>query len=167
MMRLLTFFVLGALFAAGLVISGMTQPSKVVGFLDVTGNWDPSLALVMLGAVAVHASTYRLVRRRKSPLLALSFQVPTRSDIDAKLILGSALFGVGWGIAGYCPGPAITSLVALESNTLLFVGALLTSMIVYSVVTGKVSGVPNRKPEDRELGAPQVVEIGAKTLRTE
>lgn len=167
MLRLFTFFLLGALFAAGLVISGMTQPSKVVGFLDVTGNWDPSLALVMLGAVVVHASTYRLVRRRRSPLLALSFFVPTRSDINLQLILGSALFGVGWGLAGYCPGPAITSLVALETSTLLFAGALVTSMIGYSLVTGKVSGVPNRKPEDQELGVPQVVELGTKTMRTE
>jgi uncharacterized membrane protein YedE/YeeE len=151
-MRLLSFVVLGALFAAGLVLSGMTQPSKVIGFLDVGGSWDPSLLLVMAGAIFVHAVSYRLVRRRKSPLLALNFEVPTRTDITPQLLGGAALFGIGWGLAGYCPGPAISSLVTGETNTIIFMGALVVAMVGYSVVTGRVSGPVNRGPAEGDLG---------------
>lgn len=158
-MRLLTIFLSGCLFAAGLVVAGMTQPSKVVGFLDVFGNWDPSLGLVMIGAISVHAVAYRLVRRRKSPLFALNFQVPTRTDIDPPLIVGSALFGVGWGLGGYCPGPAISSLVALEAGTMVFVGSLVATWIAYSLVTGRQSGLANRAPRDHELGNPRTIDV--------
>jgi uncharacterized membrane protein YedE/YeeE len=112
--------VLGALgaglsFGAGLVLSGMTRPAKVLAFLDVFGEWDPSLAFVMAGAIAVHALGYRLVRRRRRPLGGDRFHVPERGVIDRRLLAGAALFGVGWGLAGYCPGPAV---VALASGSL-------------------------------------------------
>ena len=157
-MRLFSIFIAGFLFAAGLVISGMTQPSKVVGFLDVFGDWDASLALVMGGAVGVHALAYRWVKGKSSPLLAPTFQIPTKNDIDGKLIMGSALFGVGWGLAGYCPGPAISSTVVGDPRTLIFVASLLGTMAIYSVVTGSIGGRANRNKPDHELGTPRTIE---------
>ena len=100
----------GALFGSGLVVSGMTDPSKVIGFLDFFDRWDPSLVFVMLGAVSVYAIGYRLVIKSPGPVCADAFSIPTRSDLDARLIVGAILFGAGWGLAGYCPGPAITGL---------------------------------------------------------
>ncbi|HET9956839.1 MAG TPA: DUF6691 family protein [Polyangiaceae bacterium] len=100
----------GLVFGAGLVLGGMTDPNKVLGFLDVTGDFNPTLLFVMAGAVSVHALAYRVVRKRQTPWLAPKFVLPTRRDIDWKLIVGSALFGLGWGLAGYCPGPALVSL---------------------------------------------------------
>jgi uncharacterized protein len=111
--RMLVAGAAGAVFGAGLVVSGMTQPRKVLAFLDVFGRWDASLLLVMAGAIGVHAPLYRLVTRRAQPLFAARFEVPTRRDLDARLWLGAALFGIGWGLSGYCPGP---SLVALASG---------------------------------------------------
>jgi len=105
----LTAFVAGLLFAVGLGVSGMTQHAKVFRFLDVTGDWDPSLALVMVGAIAVHAATLRLILGRERPLFASRFALPTRTDLEPRLVAGAAVFGVGWGIAGYCPGPAVTA----------------------------------------------------------
>ncbi|MDQ3031196.1 MAG: YeeE/YedE family protein [Myxococcota bacterium] len=118
----------GLLFGVGLVVSGMTVPAKVIGFLDFAGAWDPTLMFVMAGAIAVHAVVYRLVRRRASPLFADAFQVPTRKDIDARLVLGAAIFGVGWGLGGYCPGPAVSSLVTGSLSPLAFVAAMLGAM---------------------------------------
>ena len=97
----------GLLFGFGLVLGGMTNPQKIVGFLDVAGVWDPSLALVMAGALAVTATLFPLIIKRDKPLLDTGLHLPTRRDIDAPLVVGSALFGMGWGIAGYCPGPAL------------------------------------------------------------
>jgi len=158
MRRLLSIFFAGVLFAVGLVISGMTQPSKVVGFLDIFGNWDPSLALVMGGAVAVHALAYRWIKGRSSPLLAPTFQIPTKTDIDTKLILGSALFGVGWGLGGYCPGPAISSSVVGDPRTLIFILSMIGTMVIYSIVTGSIGGRANRRDQDRELGKSRSLE---------
>lgn len=122
----------GLLFGAGLVVSQMVDPTKVQNFLDFAGiaggTWDPSLAFVMGGALAVTAPGYWLILRRKAPLAAPSFQVPTRKDIDTKLLAGSAIFGIGWGLAGYCPGPAIASLVFGRLETVVFVGAMLAGM---------------------------------------
>jgi len=115
----------GLLFGAGLLLSGMTRPAKVLGFLDVFGDWDPSLLLVMAGAIGVHALGYRLVRRRAVPLADVRFWVPERGAIDARLLFGSALFGVGWGLAGYCPGPALVSLASAAPGVLVFVLALI------------------------------------------
>lgn len=127
-MRLLVALLTGLIFGAGLVISGMTQPSKVLGFLDVTGRFDASLMLVMVGAIGVHFFGYRLAKRRSAPVFADAFQLPTRRDIDAKLILGAVLFGVGWGIGGYCPGPAIVALPGGGISALTFVSAMVVGM---------------------------------------
>lgn len=127
-----TAFAAGLLFGVGLVVSGMTQPQKVLAFLDVFGDFDPSLLLVMGGAVTVHALAYTFTMRRSAPLFAASFAVPTRRDVDAKLLLGAAIFGVGWGLSGYCPGPSIVSLAAGATPVLLFVSAMLTGMLLTS-----------------------------------
>jgi uncharacterized protein len=124
----------GLLFGVGLAISGMTQPSKVVGFLDVTGNWDPSLAFVMLGAVLVYFVSNRLVARRKTPLFGDGFHLPTRRDLEPKLIAGAALFGIGWGLGGYCPGPGITSLGAGLLTPVLFVAAMAAGMWIHDAL---------------------------------
>lgn len=162
-MRLLSIFFAGVLFALGLVISGMTQPSKVVGFLDIFGNWDPSLALVMGGAVAVHSLAYRWVKGRNSPLLAPTFQIPTKKDIDSKLIIGSALFGVGWGLSGYCPGPAISSSVVGDPRTLIFASTMVGTMVFYSRVTGSIGGRANREKKDADLGKSRSIESSQST----
>lgn len=129
MKRALSAFIAGALFAAGLIVGGMTQPGKVIGFLDFTGSWDPSLAWVMGGAVLTHGLLYRLVRRRPTPLFEAKFHVPSRRDIDRRLVLGAATFGVGWGLSGYCPGPGLASLTS-GPLPVLFVAALAAGMYV-------------------------------------
>jgi hypothetical protein len=123
--------VAGVLFGFGLTVSGMTEADKVVHFLDVTGTWDASLAFVMGGAIGVHFVAYRLVPRMASPWFATTFQIPTRRDLDARLVAGSALFGVGWSLGGFCPGPAITSLVALQPKVLVFVAAMFVGMLLF------------------------------------
>jgi uncharacterized membrane protein YedE/YeeE len=115
----------GLLFAVGLALSGMTRPSKVLGFLDVAGSWDPSLALVMLGAVAVYAPAFAWSRRMRKPILDDRFALPDAARIDARLVIGSIVFGVGWGLSGYCPGPALTALGAGIEPAVYFVAALL------------------------------------------
>jgi len=126
----LTAFASGLLFGVGLLLGGMTDPRKVIGFLDVAGAWDPSLAFVMLGAVAVHFVAYRWVRGSASPLFADEFAIPKLRHIDAKLVGGSAVFGVGWGLAGYCPGPGIVSLGAGSRDALVFVVTMLVGMLL-------------------------------------
>jgi uncharacterized membrane protein YedE/YeeE len=128
--RDLVAFVAGALFGAGLLVSGMTVPAKVIGFLDVFGAWDASLVLVMLGAIGVHFIAYRLISGRPSPLLGASWALPTRRDIDLKLLAGAAVFGLGWGLSGYCPGPAVVSLASGGAGTLVFFLAMLVGMLV-------------------------------------
>jgi uncharacterized protein len=117
-------FACGVVFALGLGLSGMTQPSKVIAFLDVTGAWDPTLALVMGGAVLVGWLSFPAILRRSKPLLDDRFALPKRTAIDARLLIGAALFGVGWGLSGYCPGPALVSLVTLSPAVLIFVGSM-------------------------------------------
>ncbi len=117
-------FLAGLLFGAGLIISDMTNPAKVLAFLDLFGAWDPSLAFVMLGAIAVTAIGYRVLFKRASPLLADAFQTPTNRTIDTPLAIGSALFGVGWGLAGLCPGPALTAISFGGGQAALFVIAM-------------------------------------------
>jgi hypothetical protein len=114
----------GLLFGAGLALSGMTDPRVVLGFLDLAGDWNPALALVMAGALAVTVPGYRLAFRQDRPLWADRFVLPTASRIDARLIGGAALFGIGWGLAGYCPGPALAALSAGWPGTLIFVAGL-------------------------------------------
>lgn len=135
----------GLLFGSGLVLSGMTQPRKVLGFLDVFGDWDPSLMFVMIGAVGVHALAYRLARRRARPLLALRFSIPPLRAIDTKLMLGAAVFGVGWGLSGYCPGPALVALRTATPGVLIFVSALLAGLWI----TGKVEELAARPASQR------------------
>lgn len=118
----------GLIFGLGLVVSGMANPAKVLNFLDIAGTWDPSLAFVMGGAVAVTAAGYRWVLAWPKPLLAAKFQVPTRRDIDARLLAGPALFGLGWGLSGLCPGPALTSLALAAPGVLVFVPAMFAGM---------------------------------------
>ena len=125
----------GFVFAVGLAIAGMTEPAKVAGFLDVTGHWDPSLALVMVGAIGVHLLALRLLRgKRERPRFAETFHVPSATQVDARLLGGAAIFGVGWGIAGFCPGPAVVSIVTGAPDVLAFVAAMLGGMFVYSVL---------------------------------
>jgi uncharacterized membrane protein YedE/YeeE len=129
MARMLGGLIAGLLFGIGLSISGMINPAKVIGFLDIAGEWDPSLAFVMLGGVAVTAIGYRTVLHRSQPLFEPSFALPTRRDIDPSLLLGAGLFGVGWGLGGYCPGPALAGLGFGNTETLGFVAAMLAGMV--------------------------------------
>jgi uncharacterized membrane protein YedE/YeeE len=115
----------GTLFGAGLAWSGMTNPARVLGFLDIAGNWDPTLILVMGGALLVSASLFPLVLRRSRPVLAERFALPTARDLDGRLLGGAVVFGVGWGLAGLCPGPAIAGLVTGSPAIVLFVAAML------------------------------------------
>lgn len=127
----LTAFISGVIFAVGLAVGGMTRPAKVAGFLDFTGDWDPSLMFVMGGAVLVHIVLYRLIRQRPTPLFAATFAVPTRKDVDARLLGGAALFGIGWGLSGFCPGPAITSLASGKMPVVIFVAAMIAGMYLH------------------------------------
>ncbi len=120
----------GALFGAGLSVSHMVDPQKVLGFLDVAGSWDPSLALVMAAALGVTALGYRLAWRRGRPALAPRFELPTRRDLDPRLVGGAALFGLGWGMAGFCPGPALASVAGGDASVLWFVGALVAGTLL-------------------------------------
>jgi uncharacterized membrane protein YedE/YeeE len=129
--KLVVAYVSGLLFAVGLGISGMTHPSKVLAFLDFAGDWDPSLAFVMGAGVLVNLVVFRMAARRGAPLLAPSFSLPTRTAVDASLLGGAALFGVGWGLGGFCPGPAIVSVVTGATPVVAFVVAMLASMGVY------------------------------------
>lgn len=128
-------FMVGLLFAAGLVVSGMTQPAKVIAFLDVFHGWDPSLALVMGGAVVVYGLAHRFIRERGSPLLEPKFYLPTRQDIDTPLVLGAALFGAGWGLGGVCPGPAIVSAGSGALPAIVFVAAMVAGMQLHRIIT--------------------------------
>jgi len=126
-------FLSAFVFGIGLALGGMTLPSKVIGFLDITGNWDPSLAFVMVGAISVHAVTYRLIMKRPSPILSAKFLVPTRRDIDAKLVVGSIIFGAGWGLGGFCPGPALVALATGQAKVLVFVAAMCGGIVLHRV----------------------------------
>lgn len=134
MMKLLLALLAGLVFGLGLILSGMTDPAKVIGFLDLTGNWDPSLGLVMGGAVLVGLLTFRLTARRARTFFGDALQIPTSRDIDRRLVLGSLMFGVGWGLAGYCPGPALASLASGGLQALLFVAAMLAGMALFAVL---------------------------------
>ena len=123
----------GLIFGAGLLISGMTQPEKVLGFLDIFGAWDATLAFVMAGAVAVSAVGFALARRRGTPVLAARFQWPTRNDIDAPLVAGAVLFGIGWGLVGICPGPALVNLAGLSLPIVVFVAAMALGMLLFEL----------------------------------
>lgn len=135
--RLLPPVVSGTLFGAGLTLSGMTDPARVRGFLDVFGAWDPTLAFVMAGAVAVMVLAWRLRARMSAPWFGDKFSLPDRADLDPRLIAGAALFGIGWGISGLCPGPAIASLALSPISVLPFVGGLLAGIALHRTIQGE------------------------------
>src|SRR3990167_8933169 len=143
MKRELSALAAGTLFGAGLAAAGMTDPRKVLAFLDLLGDWDPTLVFVMGAAVAVTLLSFRFVLRRPAPLFDASFHLPTRRDIDYRLVVGSLLFGVGWGLFGYCPGPAIGGLVYAHAETFIFVGAMLVGVFIERAVRGGVGGLPS------------------------
>jgi uncharacterized membrane protein YedE/YeeE len=124
-------YLIGVLFGLGLIISGMTNPAKILAFLDIAGAWDPSLIFVMGGAVLVGLIAFYLAKNRTQSFFGGAMHIPTRRDIDRPLIIGSALFGVGWGLAGFCPGPALVSLGSGESKALVFVVAMLGGMLLF------------------------------------
>ena len=124
----------GILFGIGLTVSQMINPEKVLSFLDFFGAWDPSLALVMLGAVGVSAVVFRLALKQPHPVLASAFQVPSRSDVDGRLIAGGVIFGLGWGLVGWCPGPAIASLALVQFESFVFVAAMIAGMLLYRLL---------------------------------
>ena len=126
-------FAAGLVFGIGLIVSGMTDPSKVVGFLDLAGRWDPSLAFVMVGAMLVGIAGYAVARRRAVSFLGGAMHLPAARQIDRRLVLGSVVFGAGWGLAGFCPGPAIVSLGAGYDKAAVFTLAMLTGMAMYEV----------------------------------
>jgi uncharacterized membrane protein YedE/YeeE len=121
-------------FGLGLTVSGMINPAKVLNFLDLVGHWDPSLAFVMAGAIPVAAIGYALARRRSAPLCAPAFFGPTKTRVDARLVSGAALFGIGWGLVGYCPGPALAALGFGNWRTVLFVAAMLVGMGAFQIL---------------------------------
>lgn len=132
-MRNLTAFVAGLIFGIGLIISEMVNPAKVRSFLDLFGQWDPSLAFVMGAALLITAVGYRLVLRRKAPFFGDRFHLPTRRDLDARLILGAACFGIGWGLVGLCPGPAIVGLTIGGAESIIFLLAMGAGMALFEV----------------------------------
>lgn len=127
----LSAWLVGFIFSFGLGISGMTDPQKVIGFLDVFGSWDPALIFVMAGAIGVHIFTYRLIRKRQSPLLSPNWHVPQKSKITFSLVVGSMIFGIGWGLAGYCPGPAIVSIASFQISPVIFVIGMMFGMFAF------------------------------------
>lgn len=135
-MKTLVSLISGIIFAIGLAISGMVNPEKVKGFLNIFGNWDYSLALVMAGAVGFNLFTFRILVKRK-PLWSTQHFLPEKADLDWSLIIGSALFGIGWGLAGICPGPGLVNLTTLSVNATTFVIAMLAGMYIYKLVERK------------------------------
>ena len=134
MLVVLTSLIAGTIFGIGLAISGMMNPAKVLGFLDIAGNWDPTLAFVMGGALMVSAPGFLLLRRRGVPLIGGKFHLPTRTDIDSRLVGGAALFGLGWGLGGFCPGPAIAGLATGVAGVYVFVAAMVAGMLLFRLV---------------------------------
>lgn len=131
---ILSSFLIGVLFGIGLLVAGMANPAKVLAFLDLAGAWDPSLALVMGGAIAVGLIAFRLASQRKVSVLGEPMRLPTRRDIDRRLVFGSLGFGVGWGLAGFCPGPALVAFGALEAKAMVFVVAMLVGMAAFELM---------------------------------
>lgn len=127
-------FAIGLLFGWGLLISGMTDPGKVIGFLDLAGTWDPSLAFVMGGGILVGLIGFTVAKKRTRSILGSAMHLPTSRDIDRRLVLGSLTFGAGWGLAGFCPGPGIVAMGAGESKAALFVVAMIAGMLVFEVL---------------------------------
>ncbi|MEO5620568.1 MAG: DUF6691 family protein [Cypionkella sp.] len=136
-MRLVYTFLIGVIFGTGIALSGMANPAKVLNFFDIAGSWDPSLAFVMGGALLVTFIGYRLVLPRKAPLFDSSFHLPTSKLIDARLVGGAAIFGLGWGISGFCPGGALPALGVFHPQVWIFVAAMVAGMLITRALGGK------------------------------
>ena len=130
----LSAFLAGLLFGLGLIISGMTNPSKVIGFLDLAGVWDPSLAFVMGGAILVGAGAFSIAKKRQRSLLGAPMRLSSATKLDKGLLLGSLVFGIGWGLSGFCPGPAVVSAAAGQPKALIFVASMLAGMALYNMI---------------------------------
>lgn len=148
-MHIAATFLSGVLFALGLIVSGLIDPAKVLGFLDVAGGWDPTLAFAIAAAVATTAAGYRLAFARGRPLLAGSYQLPTKSDVDFRLAAGAALFGVGWGLVGFCPGPAVAALSTGSVQAVIFVAAMLGGMALARSLDALKAGAPMAPAQQR------------------
>jgi uncharacterized protein len=146
----------GAVFAIGLGLSGMTNPDRILGFLDFAGRWDPSLLFVMVGAIGVHLGPARWALRARRPLLADGFERPARSAVDRPLVVGALLFGIGWGAVGYCPGPALVDLVAPSRSLLVFVAAMLAGTVLFRY---------GRRLTERVPGEAEHVDVTARITR--
>lgn len=136
-MSILSSLLAGLIFGIGLIVSGMSNPAKVIGFLDLAGNWDPSLAFVMGGAITIGVITFLYVKRRSASLLGKPLHIPSLKQIDARLIGGSALFGIGWGVAGICPGPGLVLLGSGLAEGVVFVAAMIAGMLVFEWQQGR------------------------------
>ena len=139
MTRLITALIIGAIFGMGLAIAGMLNPSKVVRFLDVFGDWDPSLAFVMGGGVLVNAIGHRFVMKRKAPIQCATFSMPTSTKFDKPLVIGSLIFGIGWGLAGLCPGPVVASLLLNGQAILPFFGLMIVGLLAGQIVIRRLA----------------------------
>jgi hypothetical protein len=133
----------GLLFGFGLLLSGMSNPAKVLGFLDLAGAWDPSLALVMVGAIAAALPAFQLARRRATSLLGAPMQLPGKRSLDPRLVVGSLVFGIGWGLAGFCPGPALTVLLTGHAKVLVFVAFMLLGMALFELFEAFIPAAPD------------------------
>jgi len=127
-------FLVGLLFGLGLIISGMTDPSKVIGFLDLAGAWDPSLAFVMVGAILIGAIAFNIAKKRQRSLLGAPMQLSSATELDKGLLIGSLVFGIGWGLSGFCPGPAVVSAAAGQPKAWIFVASMLAGMALYNMI---------------------------------
>ena len=141
-MNKLVYFFSGFLFAIGLGLSGMTNPNKVRAFLDIFSDWNPALVFVMIGAIAVHSLAYIYIRKMNSPIFGASFSVPQNRQIDRKMLGGNAIFGVGWGLGGYCPGPAIASLGILTQPVIVFFISMLSGIFIFHGIYKKLKSDP-------------------------
>ena len=151
MMQTLVALACGVVFGAGLAISGMTNPAKVLAFLDVFGAFDPTLAVVMGAALVVAVPGFAMARRQARPWLAASFGLPARRRVDTRLVLGAALFGTGWGLVGLCPGPALANLSRLSADVLLFVASMLAAMLLFRVLAQPAQLRPTLVPQARHV----------------
>jgi hypothetical protein len=145
MICILSAFAIGLLFGAGLILSGMTSPAKVQGFLDLFGQWDPSLTFVMLGAIAVGLVAFRIAGGRDAPLLGGAMRLPRATAIDAPLVVGSLIFGMGWGLAGICPGPGIVDLGFLDPNAAVFVAAMAAGILLEPIIVRTAAAINAEK----------------------
>ncbi|MFJ1470654.1 YeeE/YedE family protein [Massilia orientalis] len=143
-MQIVSAFIVGLVFGIGLIVAGMTDPAKVQAFLDLAGSWDPSLAFVMGGAILIGLVAFRFAGKRERSMLGEAMRLPTVRQVDRRLVLGSLAFGTGWGLAGFCPGPALASLAAGGSKVLIFTGAMLTGMVMFEFLERRVAAARTR-----------------------